>query len=93
MRLLNELHEVRIASGRREVDGVVRVRGIDLTAEGRGVVLARHEPVAVIVREAGVIERVSLAPHAINSSALIAIVGAPIVARVIARLMSSRRSR
>jgi hypothetical protein len=93
MRLLNELQEVRIASGRREVDGVVRVRGIDLTAEGRGVVLARHEPVAVIVREAGVIERVSLAPHAINSSAPIAIVGAPIVARVIARLMSSRRSR
>jgi hypothetical protein len=92
MRLLNELREVRIASGRREVDGVIRVRGIDLTADGRGVMLARHEPVAVIVREAGAIERVSLAPHAMKSSALIAIVGAPIVARVIARLMSSRRS-
>jgi hypothetical protein len=51
MKIQRETRRVPLMSAPgRQVDGVVRTRGIDARARGQGFIFARQEPIAVIVR-------------------------------------------
>ncbi len=85
MRLINELRNEPIAtSGSRDVEALVQVRGIDAGHMfGRSDVrFERHTPVAVVVREAGAIRRLTLptAPT-FHPIAIVAPVAAYLLAR------------
>ena len=94
MKLLNENRTVPIlAEPGRSVDGVVRVRGVDLAFAGRGPVAATHEPVAIVVRDGGTLRRTALParsePGALSLAAALAPLAAVLVTRHVRR---TRRS-
>jgi len=76
----------------RTVEGRVRVRGFDLKTRAFDAHAERHEPVEVIVTEAGQERRYRMPPPPGAMMAAMA-VAAPIVARAIARALKPRRSR
>lgn len=91
MRIINDLRPVTVASdGAREIDGVVRVRGIDATAGDRGVRFERRVPVAIIVRDAGGVRRMTLPEQHTNALAFIA---APLAAFAISQAFRRRQKR
>ena len=87
---ISEVRRQRVAyHGGRPVDGEVRVRGFDLQVAGRGIVVERREPVAVVV---GAGERESRygmpRERAVPTAAFLI---APVAAFVFARILSPRR--
>ncbi|MEX2247235.1 MAG: hypothetical protein WEC75_11160 [Dehalococcoidia bacterium] len=91
MDVANDLRTVTISSSdSRTVEGVARVRRIDARARGRGLVIEQHEPIAVVVHEAGSVRRIAL-PQASGESFGAAIVAAPLVYFALRLLM--RRSK
>lgn len=92
MRILNDLRNERIMTGEdRTIDAVVRVRGVDLSRSRFGLVVGTHEPVALLVHEAGVMTRQSLPPAGLSPGLKAAIVGAPLLALAVGRILRGRR--
>jgi hypothetical protein len=92
MKLTNETRRQRIAtSGGRPVDGLVRVRALDVRVLGRGFVVENREPVAVLVSEDGSEARFGF-PRS-TPGQLIMMAAAPIAAFAVARLLRPKRSR
>ncbi|MDP9236826.1 MAG: hypothetical protein M3P30_05425 [Chloroflexota bacterium] len=76
----------------RAIDGVVRVRGFDLSMQGFGLVVGTQEPVALLVHEAGVMTRQSLPPGGLSPGLKVAILGAPLLAMAVGRVLRGRRT-
>jgi len=92
MRLLNETRTVTlIRTPHRTVDGLVRMRGFDLKAAGVDAHAERHEPVEIVVTEAGQEHRFRMPPP-VNAGMVVMALAAPIVARAIARTLRPKRS-
>jgi hypothetical protein len=93
LRILNDLRNERIMTGEeRAIDAVVRVRGVDLSRAGFGLVVGTHEPVALLVHEAGAMTRQSLPPGGLSPGLKAAIVVAPLLALAVARVLRGRRT-
>ncbi len=89
MRIINDLAPVTISSGAtRTIDAVVCVRGIDVTAGGRGLRIEQRAPVAVIVSDARGVRRQALPEH---SSSLLAFLAAPIAAFALVQALKGRQ--
>ncbi len=93
MRILRETRTVTLSrTPSRTVEGLVRVRGFDLKAAGVDAHAERHEPVEIVVTEAGQ-ERRYRVPSPANAGMVMMALAAPIVARAITRTLKPRRSR
>jgi hypothetical protein len=99
MRFIREERLVPLVrGGARELDGVVRVRGLEAerswrTAPASGhdeTRIERHEPVAVIVREDGGERRIAM-PQPAQPPPLIAYAAGPVLALIAARLLKKGR--
>lgn len=91
MRRINELRTVKVADGPgHSVEAVVRVRGIDAMAGGRGFVLHSEEPVTLLVRDRDSLRRVAM-PERNDGMSPVAFLAAPIAALAIARMFRGRR--
>lgn len=91
MRLRNEVRRVHIATmPGREVEALVRVRGIDARAAGRRFVAGSEDPMTLIVRGPEGEVRTSLGTRP-PPSAVIAI--APVLAYTIGRFIVRKRRR
>ncbi|MDE3097270.1 MAG: hypothetical protein KGK07_14875 [Chloroflexota bacterium] len=89
VKLTDELRHVPIATGdSRRVEGIVRVRGIDVRVQGRGVVLERWRPVAVVVRSPDALRRLAIDEPRAPDAALALL--APVIAFAAARLLARR---
>lgn len=89
MRIINDLSPITVSSdARRTIDAVVRVRGVDATAGGRGVRAEQHTPVAIIVRDEHGVRRIALPQH---SSHTLAFLAAPVAAFALIRAMKWRQ--
>jgi hypothetical protein len=86
----NDLQSVRLETGDdRRVDALVRVRGIDARANGRGFLYERHHPVALLVDEHGRQRRVEFpAEGGIHPAFYVA----PVAAYLAVRMVLRRRS-
>ena len=93
MRILRETRTVTLSrTPGRTVEGAVRVRGFELSTAAFDARAERHEPVEVIVTEAGQERRYGM-PRPVNAGMVMLAVAAPIVARAITRTLKPRRSR
>lgn len=87
----DELRTVRVADGTgRSVEAVVRRRGIDARAGGRGFVFQSEEPVTLLVRDQDTLRRISM-PERNEGPSAIAFLAAPIVAFTIARMFRPKK--
>jgi hypothetical protein len=85
----NELQRVPLLrDDRREVAGLVRVRGIDARAGQQGFVALNETPVAVVVREGATERKIPLAQREPPFAALAA---APVAAFVAMKLLMRRK--
>jgi len=92
MRILRETRTVTLSqTPSRTVEARVRVRGFDLQAAGVDAHAERHEPVEVIVTEAGQEHRYRM-PSSANAGMVMMAIAAPIVARAITRTFKPKRS-
>jgi len=88
MRILNETRTALVAYTRgRRIDAVVRVRGVDARAGGRGFAYQRHEPQAIILRGEDDISRVAIPGHAMNVAGAVA----PVAIYLLSRALVKRR--
>ena len=86
----DELRTVKVADGPgRSVEAVVRRRGIDLRADGRGFVFQTEEPVTLLVRDQDTLRRISM-PERNEGVPAVAFLAAPIVAMVVARMFKPK---
>jgi len=93
MRNLRETRTVTLSrTPERTVEGVVQVRGFDVRTSAFEARAERHEPVEVIVTEGGQERRYRMPGESRATMAVLA-VAAPLVARAVARMLKSRRSR
>lgn len=90
MALINDIRRQRVAyADGKPVDGVVRVRGVDLQIGGRTIVAERRVPLEVVITESGRESRYRV-PREPGIPA-VAFLAAPVVAFVFARIVRSRR--
>ena len=76
MKLRNELHTVPVhARGDLDVEGVVRVRGIDARVRGRGFVFETRQPAGVVVHTRAGVQRRSIPAFDARPGALMALAG------------------
>ena len=93
MRILRETRTITLSrTPGRTVEGRVRVRGFDLTTGAFAAHSERHEPVEVVVTEAGQERRYRM-PSPVNARMVMMALAAPMIARAIARTLKPRRSR
>ena len=93
MRILRETRTITLSrTPGRTVEGRVRVRGFDLKTAAFDAHAERHEPMEVVVTEAGQERRYGM-PRPPGAAMVMAALAAPIVARAIARTLKPRRSR
>jgi hypothetical protein len=91
MRVRNEVRRVHIATlPGREVDALVRVRGIDATAGGQGVVAGSEDPLALIVRTPEGERRMQIETR---QPPVAAIAVVPVLAYTLGRFIVRRRRR
>ena len=89
IKLTDGLRHVPIATGdSRRVEGIVRVRGLDLRVRGRGLVLERWRPVAVVVRTPDALRRLTIDEPRTPATALALL--APVVAFDATRLLARK---
>jgi len=92
MRLVRDEYTVEVARDMtRTVEGVVRVRGIDARVAGRGVVVERRDPQAVIVRDGGRVTRLTIPPSQ-RAGMLLAFALVPVAGMFVRSALASRRS-
>lgn len=92
MRMLRETRTFVLSrTPARTVEGRVRVRGFDLATPAFSAHVERHEPVEVIVTEAGQ-ERRYRVPVPASVGMAMAAIAVPTVARAIARATKPKRS-
>ena len=86
MKLTNEHQHVpvQLPDG-RHIEGIVQVRGLDLRVAGRGVVVERRRPVAVIVRTPDTLRRLAVDERHSPVTLLIAVL--PLASLAMRRLM------
>ncbi len=93
MRILRETRTVTLSrTPGRTVEGAVRVRGFELSTAAFDARAERHEPVEVIVTEAGQERRYRM-PAPSNATMAMLAIATPVLARAIARTLKPRRSR
>ncbi len=83
MRLINELRQLPIAN-RGDIEGIMRVRGLDLAALRWRLRISRNDPVAITIRDAHVARRVSIPPNG-DARWMAACIAAPILAQLVTR--------
>jgi hypothetical protein len=87
----DELRTVKVADGLgRSVEAVVRRRGIDARAGGRGFVFQSEEPVTLLVRDRDTMRRISM-PERNEGVSAVAFLAAPIAAMVVARMFRPKK--
>ncbi len=87
----DELRTVPVADGPgRTVEAVVRRRGIDVRAGGRGVVFQTEEAVTLLVRDRDTLRRISM-PERNEGPPAAAFLAAPIAAIVLTRMFRAKR--
>ncbi len=86
MKLTSEHQHVAVAlPDGRHMEGIVQVRGLDLRVRGRGVVVERRRPVAVIVRTPDTLRRLAIdEPH---SAVALLMAALPLASLTMRRLM------
>jgi hypothetical protein len=75
---------------RRSVDGVVRVRGIDVTVAGRGAIIQMRQPHAVVVRDGDRVTRLTV-PATDRAGMLVAFLLAPVASYLLTKALSAKR--
>ncbi|MHB8375686.1 MAG: hypothetical protein ACYDEB_01830 [Dehalococcoidia bacterium] len=89
IKLTDELRHIPIATGNsRRVEGIVHVRGIDVRVQGRGVVLERWRPVAVVVRTPNALRRLTIDEPRLP--AIVLALTAPVAAFAAGRLLARK---
>ncbi|HEY7801363.1 MAG TPA: hypothetical protein VIE40_01695 [Dehalococcoidia bacterium] len=86
MKLTNEHQRVPVPlPDGRQMEGIVQVRGLDLRVRGRGVVVERRQPVAVIVRTPDTLRRLTIDES--HSAVPLLIAALPLASLTMRRLM------
>ena len=76
MKLRNELQTVPVQGrGDLDVEGIVRVRGIDARVRGRGFIYETRRPLGVVVHTRAGVQRLSLPRDNALPGAAVAVVG------------------
>ena len=91
MKLTNEHQHVTISvPDGRAVEGIVHVRGVDLTVRGRGMVFESRTPVAAVVRTQDALRRVAIEEQQSGPLWLLAL-AAPVAAFAVAAAFTGKK--
>jgi hypothetical protein len=86
VKLTNEHRHVPVSlRDGRQMEGIVQVRGLDLRVRGRGIVIERRRPVAVVVRTRDTLRRLAIDES--HSAVPLLVAAMPLASLAMRRLM------